>query len=200
LADLLTGNRPKTGTRALNERHATRPSQGRTQPSWLATHKSSSKLKSAYAKQTTPRVETDSSDSVDKLWRGDAQDPRRRRASPPNRPLKVIVHRSHSSFDFTTRRDRKEVTRTRRKQSRLTRSCRNQTLAYHHCRCHTSLHSEHPHHRLASCQHRCRVCPAAGAREEDQNLQDDALKRGSDERSTPSSDSANENLGFHPKT
>jgi hypothetical protein len=40
----------------------------------------------------------------------------------------------------------------------------------------------------------------AGAREEDQSLQDDALKRGSDEGSTPSSDSAKQNLGFHPKT
>jgi hypothetical protein len=88
------------------------------------------------------------------------QDPSRRRASPPNRPLKVIVHRSHSGFDFSARGDRKEVTWTRRKRSRLTQSCRNQTLAHHHCRCHTSLHSEHPHRRLASCQHRCRVCLA----------------------------------------
>jgi hypothetical protein len=40
----------------------------------------------------------------------------------------------------------------------------------------------------------------AGAREEDQRLQDDALKRGSDEGSMSSSDSAKHNLAFHPKT
>jgi hypothetical protein len=158
LTSLLTENRPKTGTRALNDRHRT--AVARANPAILATHTSSLKLKPAYAKQMTPRVETDGSDSADKLRRGDAQDPRRRRASPPNHPLKVIVHRTHSGFDFTARGDRKEVTRTRRKQSRLTRSCRNQTLAHHHSRCHTSFHSEHPQHRLASCQDRCRACPA----------------------------------------
>jgi hypothetical protein len=36
-------------------------------------HTSTSKLKSTYVKQMTPRVETDSSDSEDKLQRGNAK-------------------------------------------------------------------------------------------------------------------------------
>jgi hypothetical protein len=72
----------------------TKTAVARANPAILATHTSFMKLKSAYAKQTTPRVETDDSESADKLRRGDAQDPRRRRTSPPERPLKVIVHRS----------------------------------------------------------------------------------------------------------
>jgi hypothetical protein len=45
------------------------------------------KLVSIYAKQVTPRIATGSSNSDEGLRRGDAQDLRRRRTSPPDHPL-----------------------------------------------------------------------------------------------------------------
>jgi hypothetical protein len=103
----------------------------------------------------TPRRETGSFASGNEPRRGDAQD-KRRIGPSPDRPSKVIVHRprvASTSHQEETTAKTFEHAGTEPTNMTLPQP----DLGHHHRCCLSSLHPEHPHLRLTSCQTRCRV-------------------------------------------
>jgi hypothetical protein len=102
------------------------------------------------------RRETGSSASDDEPRRGDAQD-KRRIGPSPDRLTQVIVHRPRVA---STSQQEEITTKTFEhagtEPTNMTLPQPN--LGHHHRRCLSSLHPEHPHLRLTSCQPRCPVC------------------------------------------
>jgi hypothetical protein len=104
----------------------------------------------------TPRRETGSFASGNEPRRGDAQD-KRRIGPSPDRPSKVIVHRPRVA---STSQQEETTTKTfEHAGTEPTNMILPQPdLGHHPHRCLSSLHPEHPHLRLTSCQPRCPVC------------------------------------------